>query len=129
MRNLSFIQDFGLLVCQLAFIPLSIITLIPESRYELAGLDMGLMTSSALWAALIVSGFFTLAAKNMPEPGPFASAGIIFLVVCFCLTIPVTLGFAAMALVTIAVGGPDVLPVLWKGILFFGFVWFWFHSD
>ncbi|MEO9684088.1 MAG: hypothetical protein ABJF86_12220 [Tateyamaria sp.] len=129
MRNTSFIQDFGLLLCQLAFIPLSIITLIPESRFELANLGMDLMTSSALWSALIVSGFFTLAAKNMPEPGPLASAGVIFLVICFCLTIPLTLGFAAMTLVTVAVGGPGVLLVLWKGILFFGFVWIWFHSD
>lgn len=125
----SLFKDFGFLVAQLAFVPLSIITLISESRHELVGLGDDLFTMTLLWSALLVSGFFTFAAKNIPAPGRLTVAGIIILMIVFCLTIPITLGFAAMAIVTFAVGGPEILFILWKGILFFGFVSLWFNSN
>lgn len=127
MHN-SLLKDFGLLVAQLAFVPLSIITLISESRHELAGLGDGPLTMLCLWSALLVSAYFTLAAKNISHPGRLTYAGTIFLLILFCLSIPIIFGFAAMTLVTFAAGGPEILLILWKGILFFGFVWFWFNS-
>ena len=127
--RISFLKDLGLFAAQLVFVPLSVITLISESRHELVGLGDDLFTMTLLWSALLVSGFFTFAAKNIPDPGRLTVAGIIFLIVVFCLTIPITLGFAAMTFVTFAAGGPEVLFVLWKGIMFFGFVCFWFQSN
>jgi len=125
----GFLKDAGLLIAQLAFVPLAIITLIPESRVELAGLGMDFTTSAVLWAALIVSGFFTMAVAKSEVTGKLSSFGAIVLTILFILALPITLGFVVMSLVSIAAGGAGIIAVLWKGIAFFAFVGIWFKGN
>lgn len=135
----SFLEDLGLFIAQVAFVPLAALTLFPDIRQEaLEHYDFSeimitlfgnnLITDAVFWILLIVSGFLTYGVAVGSPEGKLTSYGTIFLVLLFILGLPLTLGFAAMAFVTFAVGGPGVLPLMWKGLLFFGFAWLWFNA-
>ena len=121
-RRPTFLADLGMCLANFAFYPLSYFTLFPEVRRDLLGLGEGLMIDGPLHIALFVSGWATMVLAKGREHGPLAHAGIMFNAVVFCLLYPIVYGFAAMTLVAFAVGGPEVLLILWKGVLYFGFL-------
>ena len=124
-----FLLDLGMCLANLAFYPLSYFALIPEVRRDLLGLGEGLLIDGPLYSALFVSAFATLASARGRNHGPLARAGIFFNLIVFCLLLPIVFGFAWMTFVTFALGGPEVLLILWEGILYFGFLAFCFLGD
>lgn len=121
-RSRHFLADLGMCLANFAFYPLSYFTLFPEVRRDLLGLGEGILIDGPLHVALFVSAWAMMVLARGREHGPLAHAGIMFNAVVFCLLYPIVYGFAAMTLVTFAVGGPEVLLILWKGVLYFGFL-------
>ena len=128
-RRTTFLADLGMCLANFAFFPLSYFTLFPEVRRDLLGIGEGLLIDGPMHVALLVSGWATLRLAKGRKYGRLAYAGIMFNAVVFCLLYPIVFGFAAMTFVTFAVGGPEVLLILWKGILYFGFLAYCFLGD
>ena len=124
-----FLLDLGMFLANLAFFPLSYFTLFTEVRRDLLGLGEGLLIDGPLHVALFASAFATLACARGRNRGPLASVGIAFNAVVFCLLVPVVTGFAAMTFVTFALGGPEVLLILWKGVVYFWFLTYCFLGN
>lgn len=129
MRKTPFLEDLLLCVGQLAFFPLSYFTLLPEIRLDLLGLGQSMMIEVVLWLLLIASSYCMIAFRLSASAGPLSRYAFIAVLLLFVITIPITLGFAAMSVVGFAVGGFDYLYYFWKPVLFFGFLWFWFTVD
>lgn len=124
--DMNFVKDLGLFLAQVALAPLAIITLIPESRVELAGLGVDFTTSAVLWVLLIACSVTAMLVSKMSNPGRLARYGMSFLAILFAITVPVSMGFTALIFVSFAVGGPEALLIFSKAIGVLAFIYFWF---
>ena len=120
------LKDLIMFIGHLAFYPMSYLTLVLQPHVYTTTFGWNPAIAAVLWTGLIASAYLVLAGAREACPGPLTSLGGILIMLGFACLVPMIFGFAAFSATVFLMGGFHGLWVISKGILFFGFLWYYF---
>ena len=116
--------ELGILAAHVAFYPMAFFAALPEASKVLVGTDLSLVAM----VLFVVSAVIVAATKNYPSGGALVQLGVGIMSLGLVVLVPAMLGFVALALMMLSVAGVAALAIIWKGIVFFGFM-FWYLNN
>ncbi|MFX4300044.1 hypothetical protein [Pseudosulfitobacter pseudonitzschiae] len=111
------LMDIAMSASHIAFFPLAWLALLGMDK-EYLGADYSVITYPLL---IIAAALVWISGKS--ELGFFSSKTIAIMFLATAIMVPAMLAFTAFAVITIAATQGAALAVIWKGILFFGFLY------
>ena len=120
----NMLVEVGILAAHAAFYPLAFFAALPEASKILVGSDL----SFVAMFFLVLFAVIVAATKNYTNGGALAQLGVGIMSIGLILLVPAMLGFVALALIMFSVAGMAAMAIIWKGIVFFGFM-FWYLNN
>lgn len=111
------LMDLVMALSHLAFYPLAWLAMLGMDQEYLGG-DYSMIT----WPLLAVAAGLVLMSSHS-ELGFFSSRTIALFYLSLAVMVPAMLAFAAFAIITLLATQGAAIEVIWKGVLFFGFLY------
>ncbi len=123
-RSNNVIVELGIFLAHAAFYPLAFFALVPKASEVLVGSDMSLIALPFL----VLSALIVAATKGIADGGPLVRYGVVIMMLGIIVMVPAMMGFVVLAVTMFAVAGLAAFSIIWKGILFFGFMHWYLNT-